>query len=334
MKITVESLGLKKFDDPVIPSLLLRSAHAQTLYGYYRHLRTPLIFGGERVQIPLSDGDALDALLLERPNPQGVVALFHGLGGTNQSSYMLRVGRALVDSNWTVLLVNHRGCGKGIDLPCRAPYHSGRGDDVGEVTQWCRDRYPNTFQAIVGFSLGGSAVLNLMSERRGNCWPDFAIAVNAPLDVKDSAYSMLKGMNRIYSSVFKEDCYQGLVQRKKRGWIESIPSRKNIRSIVDLDVHYTAPATGHKNVDDFYAYCSSGPDLHKVKVPTLLITAKDDPISKFEHYERFSKSSAVALHAEAFGGHIGYLAEQQKGPKDSWLERAVQHYLSEARRRL
>lgn len=322
----VQSLGLSHFSETLNPLPLLRSGHSQTLYGFYKRRNVPLITQGSRVQIPLPDGDILDAQLLSHTEPRGVVSLFHGLGGSNQSSYMLKVGRAFYQKGWTVLLVNHRGCGKGIELPSRHPYHSGRGEDVGEVVGWSRKQFPDLFQITIGFSLGGSAVLNLVTERRGRHQPNFAIAVNAPLDVEECAFGMLKGINNIYSYSFKEDLYQTLVAKHRAGWLESVPPKAAIRNLVDVDLHYTAPASGFSTVKEFYAHCTAGRDLHRVQTPTLLFTAEDDPISKFEHYQNFKKSSSVALHAEKFGGHIGYLQGQPSDPEDSWLERALLHY--------
>lgn len=319
----------RPFGERVNPPRWARSGHAQTILGYFTRKKTALLPRGRRVRVELPDGDMLDGHLLEAAQPRGTVHLFHGLSGTNQSTYMLAVGRKLRADGWNALLMNHRGCGKGIELPCRKPYHSGSGDDVSAVIAWARQHLPGP-QVAIGFSLGGSALLNLVTEKRGSAQPDLAISVNAPLDVRDCAYNLENGFNKIYSRTFKRDCYRNLQGKLRAGWITELAPERKMRTIVDLDVLHTAPMTGHKTVDEFYDFCSAGPFLERVRVPTVLLTAGDDPIAVARHYRAFARSPKVMLHIESQGGHLGYLTVSEGRLDHGWLERAIAHYLEQA----
>lgn len=284
---------------------------------------------GRRINIALKDGDSLDGQALEHIQAKGVVSLFHGLSGSNQSSYMLRTAEQLFKNGWNVLLINHRGCGRGIDLPCRNPYHSGRGEDVSDVIEWSRTKYPKLPQIAIGFSLGGSAVLNLLSGKRGEVLPDFGMAVNAPLDVLDSANRLRSGPNWIYAEAFRRDCLRTLKMKEDRGWIEKAPTKKQVKTLFDIDVYHTAPATGHAHVNDFYAACTSGPFLKNIRTPTILLSAENDPIADAKFYRDFSKSKWVSTHLEPTGGHMGYLSRQAGQIDPSWMERCILHYVSQ-----
>ncbi len=252
---------------------------------------------------------------------------------------MLRLSQVALENGWIVLSVNHRGCGKGIELPCRKPYHSGGGDDISEVLLWSRANFPNLLQVSMGFSLGGSALLNLITGHRGVCQPDVAFVVNAPLDVKRAATSLDQGMNRIYSSNFRTECYWTLEEKKRRGWLQEIPNKNLIRKFSDLDRYHTAPVLGFKTTDDFYDSCSTKNRLLKIKTPSLILTAWDDPIAHPEDYLNEKRSAQLAIHMEKVGGHIGYISTTRPSKSkplssaakadNTWLERCLLHYLEQ-----
>lgn len=242
--------------------------------------------------------------------------VFHGLGGDASADYMERTAKVALGLGHAVWLVNHRGCGEGRGL-AKHPYHSGRGDDVSATISLGRSLEPGKRHVAVGFSLGGNALLCLLTGIRGECLPDAAIAVNAPIDLAAAALRLTEGVNRIYDWRFVA---------RLRGAVPSRPGPHISRSATlrEFDALYTAPASGFASREEYYATCSTHTRLSAITVPTIVITSDDDPFVPVSAYRNATLSPAVRLHIEPRGGHMGYLTSRPT-PLGSrrWLDYAL-----------
>ncbi len=88
------------------------------------------------------------------------------------------------------------------------------------------------------------------------------------------------------------------------------------------------PAGGFRDREDYYQTCSTDSVLDKITIPTVVMTAHDDPFVKVEAYLRAKVSSSVTLHMEPFGGHMGYIT-RNKTPLGTlrWQDYAVDESL-------
>ena len=59
------------------------------------------------------------------------------------------------------------------------------------------------------------------------------------------------------------------------------PASHRVRNIYDFDDRFTAQAFGFGTADNYYATQSSNQFLDRIRVPTLLVQAKDDPLIPF-----------------------------------------------------
>jgi predicted alpha/beta-fold hydrolase len=98
-------------------------------------------------------------------------------------------------------------------------------------------------------------------------------------------------------------------------------------SLRQFDDAYTTKAGGFRDADDYYARCSARHHLAKITVPTVLLMAQDDPFIPWRDAAESRPSSAVHLHLEPHGGHMGYLSRDLPGHR--WLPYAVEHYARE-----
>jgi len=299
------------------------SGHLQTILGNYlrgawpAHPSTPF-------RIPLPDGDQLTG----RHYPgetDTLVLIFHGLGGDDQAHYVRRsiaLARKLGHHVWTV---NHRGCGEGRGL-AKKPYHSGSGDDLGAAFAAARERHPHLRQLAIGYSLSANALLlNLgggLPEPAAQ--PDFAIAVNPPVDLGACSQAIHTGLSRLYELRFIKRCRKAIRQRVEDGLIPDIYRTSPLMSLREFDDAYTTKAGGFRDADDYYARCSARHHLSKITVPTVILMAKDDPFIPWHHAAEAHPSPAVHLHLEDRGGHMGYLSRDLPGHR--WLPYAVEHY--------
>ena len=81
-----------------------------------------------------------------------------------------------------------------------------------------------------------------------------------------------------------------------------------IKSLLDFDNIYTAPAHGFKDAFDYYEKNSSLQCLKDIKVPVLLLNAKNDSFLSEECYpftEAYD-SNYVCLETPEYGGHLGF----------------------------
>ena len=298
-----------------VPPFWARGAHLQTIAANYLPGPTPAL-PWQRTRLDLGDGDALALRVL--PGRSGVaVLLFHGLGGSADGHYLLRAAARCQALGHAVLAVNHRGAGEGAGL-ARNSYNSGSTRDLEAAVRFARARFPGALQVAVGFSISANMLLLLLG-RGGTDLPDRAIAVNPPVDLEACSRRLVAGFNRFYDQYFVRRLRRELAGRPGA---RPLPPTRTLRA---LDAIYTAPMGGFPSRDAYYAQCSSGPHLAGIRVPTVILTTLDDPFAPGGDILGCALSPAIHLHAEATGGHMGYLSRNVPGLR--WLDYALEHYL-------
>ena len=119
---------------PFEPHPWLRGGHSQTIVGRYLGGSRQRLVGSPR-EVPLADGDRLvirESVPSRWEPPRPTALLVHGLAGSADASYVVRVGRRLSALGVRVVRVNLRGAGEGFGL-ARGIYHAGRSDDLRQV---------------------------------------------------------------------------------------------------------------------------------------------------------------------------------------------------------
>jgi len=311
---------------PCRPPWWAASGHLQTILGNFLPGESPE-HPSSTFRVPLPDGDQLAGR--HYPGETDVLVLvFHGLGGDDQAHYVRRTIALARQAGHHVWTVNHRGCGEGRGLAKR-PYHSGSGDDLGAVFAAARERHPGLRQLAIGYSLSANALLlNLGGGLPAPAaHPDFAIAVNPPVDLGACSRAIHAGISRLYELRFIKRCRKAIRQRVEDGLIPDTYRTGPLMSLRQFDDAYTTKAAGFRDADDYYARCSARHHLSKITVPTVILMAKDDPFIPWRHAAEAEPSPAVHLHFEARGGHMGYLSRDLPGRR--WLPYAVAHYTRE-----
>lgn len=343
--------------EPCIPPRWAQTGHLQTLVGHFfpsnqlqeagekivlsAPSKSSNVFGEsngqaasekrriDRLHVQFNENSHIDQLVAHffPGDSSSVVYLFHGLGGDSHSAYMQRSALLARARGHSVFLFNHRGCGSGTGLS-REPYHSGRAEDLSEMIRYGRERFPKHRHLAIGFSLSGNAVLLLAAKQRATVLPDAAIAVNAPIHLGKAAHLLTKGFSRVYDIDFMRQMRQSL---KSRSRIDSRVSKINIPlslTLRDFDNLYTAPFGGFKNREDYYDSCSAVNFLNQICIPTVSITAADDPFVAVEDYVNCRHSNQIHIHVESYGGHMGfYNAKSTPLGTRRWLDYALASYM-------
>ncbi|MBT8273665.1 MAG: alpha/beta hydrolase, partial [Bacteroidia bacterium] len=115
--------------------------------------------------------------------------------------------------------------------------------------------------------------------------------------------------NRLYHDRFKKHLIAKLKQKYEQ--FPSMVTRdqiKSIRTLKDFDDVYTSKAHGFKDADDYYKQCSSLQFLHNIKVPSLILNAKNDSFLSDDCYpeNKAAENSKLYLEIPTSGGHVGF----------------------------
>lgn len=305
---------------PVKPPVWAKTGHLQTILGHV--LASPVLEEkGEKLNVTLEKEEERIQTTYLKGETKSVVYLFHGLAGTAHASYMQRTALIARKLGHHVFLNNHRGCGDGVGLASE-PYHSGRAEDLSKVIEFGRKKLPGHHHIAVGFSLSANALLLLSAAERGHVLPDVSIAVNAPIELDVASYNLTRGLNRIYNLRFMID----LRKHVKVNHPENFKLIKDVWELRHFDAAYTAPVGGFQTRENYYRTCSAKQFLPRLKIPTVILSAKDDPFVSFKDYLEAQIGSLGVLHLEDHGGHMGYLSQGEKG-YERWLDHALEEYL-------
>lgn len=315
------------------PHPLFWGGHLQTVLATF--LRTAMHGRWPTTQhrVELSDGDRLvlhdDAAEGWTPGDP-VALLIHGLCGSAESSYMRRISAKLVARSVRTFRLDLRGCGAGLGLS-RLPYHGGQSDDLQATAKFIRQLAPGSPLMPVGFSLGGNILLKWLGEQ-SDVMPLLvtrAMAVNPPLNLEACTDHVGRVAGGFYDRHFAK-----LLCQQVRGtprWHVDTPlsrSRRRPRRIIDFDELFTAPIAGYESARHYYRECSAERVLNEINVPTLILSAKDDPLIPRQTLERARRSGSVRLHIAEGGGHLGYIGKSGTDPDRHWMDWRVVEWLT------
>jgi predicted alpha/beta-fold hydrolase len=314
-----------RFDlPPFEPHPLLRNRHAQTLAGtYLPATRYPNLSVHHRVA--LSDGDAI-MLHDDTPDkwsPGGrVVLMIHGLAGSHASPYMSRAAGRLNEAGVRTFRMDMRGCGAGAGMASR-PYHAGRSDDALSALHLIQKFCPDSPVTLVGFSLSGNIVLKLLGEAPDSIPENVvnALAVCPAIDLGRCVRSLVGPMQRTYDRYFvRELCGQIRANCRLRPELAPIDGSRQMKSMFDFDDQYTGPVCGFGSADNYYAASSATPHIERIRIPTLILAAKDDPLVPVACFDGLRRPANVLLHLTARGGHLGYIGKRGIDPDCRWMD--------------
>ncbi|MGA3188451.1 MAG: alpha/beta fold hydrolase [Bryobacteraceae bacterium] len=267
----------------------------------------------------------------QRPdgNPRGEIIFVHGLEGSSAAGYARSMSYAALEAGYATHRFNMRSCG-GTENLALSNYHSGQTSDLLHVLRERRKKSDLPLY-LVGFSLGGNVVLKLAGElgEEARGLLTAVCAVSTPIDLKACSVALGKPGNIIYEKRFLQRLRERIRLRNKQApEIYSLEPLKKIRTIYDFDDLYTGPLFGFGNADNYYTTQSANRFIGKIRVPTLVIQAKDDPLIPFAVYDHpaFRENPNLTLIAVEHGGHLGFIARRR--PR-FWLDGLVVGWLSD-----
>lgn len=311
------------------PPRFLTNGHLSTIYPSLFRKVTGVTYQRERMETP--DDDFLD-LDWSRIGSGKIGIVSHGLEGDTNRGYMLGMVKALNAHGWDALAWNYRSCSGEPNRLLRS-YHSGATDDLHIVAKHVIGQNCYREIALIGFSLGGNITLKYLGENGQTVDPLIkkGVAFSVPCDLARSSVELAKFSNIIYMRRFLQSLHEK-VKRKKALMPDKIDDTDfhKIKDFRGFDDRYTAPFNGFRDAEDYWQQCSSRQFIPNISVPTLLVSARNDPFLSPECFpvEEAKNNPNFYIEIPAAGGHVGFT--QFNGDGLFWSEKRALQFLNEA----
>lgn len=251
----------------------------------------------------------------------------HGLNGSSDAHYMKGLASKAFAQGMNIVRLNQRNCGDTEHLSAGL-FHSGLTADaafvVDELTQI--DGLPAI--AVAGYSLGGNLALKLAGEY-GAFAPAALVAVAAVspiIEINDCTLALERPGNGLYEWNFVKDLKRRM-RRKEHFWPGHFDLTKlaAIKTVRAFDETFTAPYFGFNSAEDYYYRASALRIVDRIRVPTLVITAEDDPFvpSPPFHDPKLTGNPHIELRVSAHGGHCGFIGPAAGDDDGYWAEHEI-----------
>ena len=315
------------FIHPYVPPAWLPDGNSQTIYPYLNKPKP--LFQYHRERWELDDGDFIDIDWVNGSIDSPLVVFFHGLEGDSSSHYIISIINTLTKYQWRSAVIHFRGC-SGVPNRLSRAYHAGDSSELDwmlqRITQHNHIIGSSQPVYVIGVSLGGNALLKWAGEKSSAACQLVAgiAAVSVPLDLAAAGIALDIGFNQVYSRHFlvslKKKAFDKLTQFP--GLLDADALNK-CSTIYDFDNIVTAPLHGFRNTDEYWHYSSSKQWLPHIRIPTLIINARNDPFMPAHVLPTLQEVSVtVQLEFPEQGGHAGFMQGPFPG-KLAWLPHRI-----------
>jgi predicted alpha/beta-fold hydrolase len=254
---------------------------------------------------------------------------FHGLEGTSRSQYSEAFADYAQTHGMDYAVPHFRGCSGELNWGPRA-YHSGDYEEIDWILRRMRSRYRGAIIAV-GISLGGNALLRWAQETgdSANSVVGAIAAVCSPIDLAAGGWSLGRGFNRmVYTRMFLNTMKpKAMLKLKQHPGLFDEEALRSARDLYEFDTAFTAPLHGFSSTEDYWTRASAKPALHAIRLPALVLNARNDPFVPMWSLPRQNEvGPCVTLWQPAHGGHVGFAAGRAPGHVRSMPD-AVGHWL-------
>lgn len=288
----------------------------------------PVFRPGPRVPLTrerweLADGDFVDVDRMAGPADAPLFVALHGLEGSSSAHYIRGMLAQARLKGWRAIALNFRGCSGDMNRLLRS-YHSGETGDLDELIKRVRSEADRI--VIAGCSLGGNVLVKWLGERPTPFEVKAAAALSVPFDLAACARTLdSPGFWRwVYRTRFLRTLKRKSLLKQEKFPKDLDAARiRDARTLFEFDDAVTAAVHGFKDAPDYYTQSSSGSFVQNVRIPLLLLSAKDDPFIPAETLpQRVPPNVTLEVHEK--GGHLGFV----ESPFGFYAERRAIEFLA------
>ena len=157
--------------------------------------------------------------------------------------------------------------------------------------------------------------------------------MSVPYDLARGSRYINQGFARVYERHFLRSLLRKTALKRQRfpDLVAGV-DLMTLRTMWDFDDAVTAPVHGFHDAADYYARSSSLGWLDRIRVPTLLISAVDDPFLPADVLDEVraacDRNATLRCEFPERGGHVGFIAGNLPWRPQYWAERRVVDFLS------
>ncbi|MEE2756225.1 MAG: alpha/beta fold hydrolase [Myxococcota bacterium] len=237
-----------------------------------------------------------------------LVIILHGITSTPSDSYVRQLANQVNQSGMDSLRIALRGATcKGHDH-----YHAGQIDDLVALTTDPRlSAYENLF--VVGYSLGGQIALKFGIDANETRLRGI-VALCAPICMRSAQEALDKPAMLAYRVAILNALkykYRRLMRNALRVGQPMAATRaelEKIKTFYDWDRAVVCPRFGYSSVHDYYETVSTGPELNRLEIPSLLVFGAQDPVVPLDGVADYLRKANAhsEVHVLSPGGHLGF----------------------------
>ena len=315
------------------PPFLLRNAHLMTLIPRYVPRDTSLAGLPQESRFFVVEPHAKLQGFCHWQNDRKAsptAVLVHGLEGSSESRYMRGIAAKAYRAGFNVIRMNQRTCG-GTEHLSPTLYNSGLSGDYRAVVKELARQDELQHLWLVGYSMGGNLVLKAGGELSRTEPALAGIAAVCPnINPTVCAQALEEPRNFIYHHHFLTRLKARLCRKAALfpgKW--DLSKLDQIATISEFDDRYTAHDGGYRDGADYYNRAGARHVLDAIAVPTLIITAQDDPFIPYSMFTvpTIQQHPHLRVVAPRYGGHCGFYNRSRNGEDSYWAENRILNFL-------
>ncbi len=158
-----------------------------------------------------------------------------------------------------------------------------------------------------------------------------AAAISTPFDLAAAARQMSRGLGWVYTTLFLRTLKPKALQKaREHPDLLNLKAVKRARSWRAYDAAATAPLHGFESAEDYWSRSSSLPYLRRIRLPVLLLNARDDPFIPASILPQELVNGSKWLQAEFTdrGGHAGFVSGAWPWRPVYWAEQRSIEFLA------
>jgi uncharacterized protein len=268
----------------------------------------------------------------KRPWDHPTILSLHGLESSSDAHYVRGLSDKAFAAGFNSVRLNQRNCG-GTERLTDSLYHSGLTHDPLAVMRELIEVDGVQSIAVVGYSLGGNLTLKLAGDF-GAAPPKqlrAVCAVSPTMDLAACVEALEAPQNQIYQRHFVRNLKKRM-RRKARAFPDrfSLDALGAVKTIREFDEAYTAPFHGFEGASDYYHRASARRVIEHICIPTLIISAEDDPFVPVTPFldPAVLGNTHITVRLTKHGGHCGFVEEHSGSYDGYWAEREVVDFIS------
>jgi len=316
-----------------VPHPRLRNGHVMTVFAWGRRRPAPVLPAPEVRYFDVAADTRVAADCYWQPDRARHPALLmlHGLEASSTAHYMLGVAGKAFAAGLNAVLLNQRNCG-GTEHLGPGLYHSGLTADPAYVLNELVTRDGIERIGVAGYSLGGNLALKLAGEYGDHAPAALraVCAVSPILEISRCVDALERPTNIVYQWNFMKDL-RARMRRKAAHWPGTFPvgRLRSVRTVRQFDDVFTAPHFGFDGAEDYYHRASAMRVVDRIRVPTLVITAEDDPFVPAAMFDApaLRDNPCITTIVTRHGGHCGFVSGPGSDDDGYWAESSIVRFV-------